>query len=931
MFGVTGMDEVDDDSNRPWYHERLRDLELEGWVIDSIEEYLAEDEDLASERLVYVDFVVELAQELLERTGYLGDSVDHRSLNQSELWEQELRNPMNAERVLIEYQDWAKDWRPWELVLHGAEEEWRGAGQEEAYASFLARFDALDVSSLPSTVIVSPLLVSPADVDEINQALSLLEEDEHRQRTAISNAAALLNDAGFNVGNIESMTIIEGLDWIAKLHDLHDLHEELRLLIIERIRLFDPELADHHEQRRLALINQTSHSELRNFRVQIDAIADNLYQRLAKLNDVLNEWREKGIRFPHRDSVRPIELLEWETNLPEIEVSIQNHLSALERWNQIISLWGDGENSGAQDAGVLERTEQFIDHVDQLDQQWKHYELEAMMLVEQYEDVGLVMSDWSHEILRDPRSALQQLKKNEHRFKQRIDCIQDLLNLDTSFEGREDVDARIEVMKEIDVGLDVLQNTREMVVTLAKRGARHRRMLEQDWRQLVTQGKADDSIPTSSFTLQEFENEIGNIRRRGASISTSGVGVSLVAGEIHQRLKSRTRQELALLESSGWAVHQLLGEVETDLISTAQKINAFRQHVVSYPRLVRRLSSLPWQRDVTLALEIQEQLRDPTQLSSLAENIPLLSQHLASQRNENGTFVFEAWSPAPIRQTLMPVPESYIRHTMIPKDALGDAHEAMLEAMEPEIESHEALLELEEGGEIDVEPLEALKEEREERRNPLPEVVLEIKEEPLNEGSIELKKVQLAKLPAPVAKKVQKPGDTKSANPAIYTNLLQFLEAINLDELVDDLALNGADSLPNVRRQLAKHVGISPRDTRVDRMLRLALRLLPQGNTNDLIKSELLARIGGNTKTMKLWMRARLENRHSGSTDVFLGDAFDLGKALQRIPGPGFPISLASDEYELPDPDDVKQLEEEVKQLIVHMNLPSAGGIVVES
>ena len=190
------MDDVDDDSNSPWYLERLRDLELEGWVIDSIEEYLAEDEGLASERLVYVDFAVDLAQELLERTGYLGDSVDQRSMNQSELWEQELRNPMNAERILSEYSAWAKDWRPWELILHGAEEDWRDAGQEGEYASFLARFDALDVSSLPSTAIISPLLASPVDVDEINQALSMLEEDEHRQRTAITNAATLRHLTG---------------------------------------------------------------------------------------------------------------------------------------------------------------------------------------------------------------------------------------------------------------------------------------------------------------------------------------------------------------------------------------------------------------------------------------------------------------------------------------------------------------------------------------------------------------------------------------------------------------------------------------------------------------------------------------------------------------------------------------------------------------
>ena len=267
-------------------------------------------------------------------------------------------------------------------------------------------------------------------------------------------------------------------------------------------------------------------------------------------------------------------------------------------------------------------------------------------------------------------------------------------------------------MKELDVDLDVLQNTREMIDTLAKRGARHRRMLEQDWRQLVAQGKADDSIPTSSFTLQEFEDEIANIRRLGTSVSASGVGVSLVAGEIHQRLKARTRQELTILESSGWAVQQLLREVETDLISAAQKINAIRRMLISILVLVRRLSSLPWHRDVTLALEIQEQLRDPTQLSSLAEKIPLLSQHLASQKSENETFVFEAWSPAPIRQTLMPVPESYTRHTMIPKDALGDAHEAMLEAMEPEIESHEPEIEI---AKPEVEPVEVMEQQKEEK------------------------------------------------------------------------------------------------------------------------------------------------------------------------------------------------------------------------
>ncbi|MDC3290291.1 hypothetical protein OAU85_00480 [Candidatus Poseidoniaceae archaeon] len=119
------MDDVDDKFESPWYAQRIHDLSLEGWVVDSIEAYLEEDVELASERIVYVDFAVDLAQELLERTGYLGESVNARSMEQSDVWERELRDPMNAERVLDEYNAWAKEWRPWELELNRGLLAWR--------------------------------------------------------------------------------------------------------------------------------------------------------------------------------------------------------------------------------------------------------------------------------------------------------------------------------------------------------------------------------------------------------------------------------------------------------------------------------------------------------------------------------------------------------------------------------------------------------------------------------------------------------------------------------------------------------------------------------------------------------------------------------------------------------------------------------------
>ena len=174
------MSENSDDENRPWYYERLQDLHHDGWNITSIEDFLSENEDLASERIVYTDFVVELAQELLERTGYLGESVDSRSLELSRTWEEELRDPMNAERVLEEYRQWAREWRPWELELHRGEGLWIAAGYEEEFASILSRFDFLDASSLPSAKIISPILHDPENYDEIIGSLSTIEQDEKR-------------------------------------------------------------------------------------------------------------------------------------------------------------------------------------------------------------------------------------------------------------------------------------------------------------------------------------------------------------------------------------------------------------------------------------------------------------------------------------------------------------------------------------------------------------------------------------------------------------------------------------------------------------------------------------------------------------------------------------------------------------------------------
>ena len=906
--------------DRPWYFDLLMELDAEGWITANVEDYLGADETIGSERLLYLEYALELARSLQERTSYLGRSADERSAEFVEAWTAELNDPMNAERVFEEYEAWAKEWRPWEPALYRSEEDWRDGGLEEEHAALLARFDNLDPSSKPSTIVILPLLTYPAEADAIERALGTIEEDEARQRSTIDKAANMLEREGYDIGGIRQMDILGGLDNVSRLHDLHDVHEDLRLLITEQIAPFDSELAAHHERRRVGLIEQGPSADIGGLRIQITAIADNLHQRMAMMNDLLNTWRSKGIRFPHADGVRPSELLEWEANLPEIEATLNQHLAALERWQSMVNVWPDEAEKATPMAGLLENTEAFIDFVDDLDQRWKRLELECIGRIEGFEHAGLSMDAWHEEVQANPKAALARLKQEAGVLQQRVDLLEQLSRLDTSFEGAEDVAQRADVLRELDVGREVIEDTVRFIEHHARRGARHRRMLEHDWRDLVAQGKAGDSTATSAFTLAAFEKEIAHVRVYGTSIASTSTGASMIAGEVHERLKARFEQELAVLAAAGWSVEKLRSIASEDTVAASRKLNAARPYIEEHPRLVRRLTSLPWDRDIALALDIEASMRDPLKIGVLGDRVAGYAQHLAGRPCEDETFEITPWMPKPPRKTLLPVPEHGARPTMVPVDALGDAHEAMLNAMEGS-EDDDGVSRLHSSG---VQPSIVRPNEV---AAPKPALKAQPTLPPISPPVQPAKEAM--KQPAKEMNQPAMPqkNEDVSINDDVGASLASFLKAIDLDELSVRVEMEGAEAVKDVRRRLAQHVGIEPRDTRIDRFLRLSLRLMPQGDDDDEMRAHLLGLLGENTTKIKRWMRTRLEHRHSGSSENFLDDAVRLGEALNRIPGPGFSIPLSADTKVLPNVDDLPQLQNEVARIVAQMNPASAGGI----
>ena len=895
------------ESNSSWFSDSIEIWANMGWEVSGIEQYLSENSDTATEALLRVEYLVNLSSDLRDRLNF--DWLGKNELFSQ--WLNELQDPMKGEIILQEYEEWAKSNRPWELILVQNRSEWDAVRKGEEMLLFLARCDSLDPSSHPQLSVLIPMFKSPDMAVKIDHELSILEQNEARQKRTIFASVELLKEQGYDAEYIIDLPMIEALEEIAEKQRMHTEYELLRLQIIDKLSPFDDKIAEDYEKHRLALIGRSTEQDLIDLKSKISSISDDLHQRLSDVNDQIFAWREKGIIFSHDEVIRPDELMQWETNLPELENSVSKHLHWLERYRKLVEIWPD-ENEGHNYLGYLENTEDLIDVVENLLQKSRQSELESLSIIERFQNLGLVLDGYQTLIQNNPKNALDEIKQSQDLWQQRVDCIEKLLDIDTSFEGEQIINKRISLLREIDAGPDIIEDTILMIENSSRRRARHRRMLESDLLDLIKQGKASEDTISSRFNLLEFENFLAHSRKFGTSNNASLTGNSAITSTISERLEVKLSNELSQYQNAGWYVNHLLDQLENNPIEVAKILANVRPLISNHDSLRRRLTALPWSRDVKLAIQVQEELQDPLKLSQLASNIPTFMKHLSSMDVEDSEFTFVAWKPKPIRKTLLPIPESI----QDPKDTLEDAHEAILDAMDEQSKIKE------EAEEVEDEPKVIEKEQVIQKS--------EIKENPpvdleLNSQPVELK---------PKLETVDQFNDDSMVE-LIEDGLLEeysrFLLALGLSDVASNILDGKSKPIDQIRKSIAPYVGVEPRDMRIDRMLRIALRLIPKGEQKDQHRKAMLTKIISALQKYKKWMKARLESRHSSAKGNFLEDAKNLGIALNRIPGPGFAVPLTKDEKSLPNSADIESLFGEVETLINSMDIPSASGVVVEA
>ena len=262
-----------------------------------------------------------------------------------------------------------------------------------------------------------------------------------------------------------------------------------------------------------------------------------------------------------------------------------------------------------------------------------------------------------------------------------------------------------------------------------------------------------------------------------------------------------------------------------------------------------------------------------------------------------------------------------------------DNEELSEEVYDDSIPLPEQITEMEEE-EIIEEPLmmgidnEELFEEVDDDSIPLSEPITEGDDKPLPELPFG-KEVKEDTTPLPVLEPILEENNASEVDieglQLVVTPINLLFNNLGLGSIPENIEI---EDLDKIRFDLAANVGIVPRDTRVDRLLRLALRLIPRGAETDLkSRAGLIQLLAVSAKNLDKWTDLRLTARGSAGKGKLLIDSRKLGKILNRIPGPGVSIPLKKDVESLSSSNNLNGLATEVGNLCNITNLDSDSGV----
>ena len=920
--------------------ERVEKWEEAGLIVSDLKQIIQDSENI-SELIIDLEILVQKSSELQKRIASLPENLQPEMVSS---WQTDILNPLNFEKISGDYLSWAKEHRIWEITMFNSLDKWLDLSLESEYDEILARLDVLDVSSQATIRPFTKKLSNPSLFSEIEKMLELAENSEQKQRETIRIALKGLAKSGIQTKDLENLPLMEAISEVEKLQSYSEISEKLKLIVKDRIQPFDEELAVLYVKKIDDRIHQKPEN-LEDLFEELYAVVDNFEDRLNKMNSILIDWKQKGVFFENKSRISKSELVHWEGNLEKTSEIIDSQLLAIEQGNIFEKLWPAESTRLSELRGNLDKVEEYNLELNNLKQMWKEYELKLSSLIQKWQFYGIDMKRWENRSDQEPRLAYNLLLKQEHVYKKIANLIEELEGMDVSFEGQDEVAKRLEFIRTQDLNLQEVELLGEWVQTQLRRRARHREMLEKEWKGLHRNGILSSDANTLDWTLAEFEEMIAR-GQKGELMPELGFASK---SNKHSRMKRNAEAQITRWKAEGWDVSGLENLLSTSVEEVARALVRIRANVEDYPSLRRRLQMLPWQKNRDLALKIEQMSARPDELGELKSKFSTWVKTLATSPHSDEKYEISLFSAKTGRMTLLPMTEEVSetqneevilveKHDVIDvtldeinSDQRGELEEEI--EVEQEFESEESHVDSNEN-EFSL-PLEELEtnEDTYDRgtQAELAEEELEIKETDILDSDVvendieeTFEDIKSNDLEVKSLISVNQ-SDDSTINQEHLNSVSLFLNKIGLDEISSKVSDD--DFLKVARRGLASMVGIEPRDSRVDRLLRLSLRLLPDGNPEDEKRMTILNALIPAIEIHHTWTKKRLQARRGQGTGDYLHDSALLGTALERIPGPGLFVPLSRDEFDMPASDNLPELSKVALELAQTMSLPTAGGI----
>ena len=848
-----------------------------------------------------VDFIIEkLNDEALDNSAIFLDAknqikkarflqkeiVKLTSIKEKTDWMEKIWSLEDIDNTILEWRDWCRLHRPWKYAADLYVDEWKNAGQQKILNQFVKKMDAFDDSTKRNLNALFPLLEHPRNIDDLDAMITDLELSENKKKAMINSMVEEMSNFGYDVSQFATADIEQSFVLLEDIERLHEKRQRVQHLIKLHILPFDASLAD-----RLIGDNESTME-------QVMAMGESFSKRLIEMNERIQSWREKGISLHPGEKIYPHELLDWEAEIPEIEIMAQSQYDTKIQWDRFKKIWPEKASSIQPDVEDLQESEKLIQAVESMELWHKSKELDFLDLVEKWKVKGFIMDFWLEQGKENLQDALTDLTMKDEEYSLAYSIIGQWHSLDFSVSKSHELGQIESTILQSIPNREQLNDFQKNMEIHAKRTIRHRKLLEAEWRMLKTKfGMAETD--THRFNLAEFESFISQNQKQ--MNQNSGI----------DRLSLRILKLIEEWALRGFNTDGLQKMSKVDEAELRAQFSSITSQVKQHHLLRKRLSVLPWNRSEKLFEEVNDELQRPERLSYIERTLKNYALELSKLPENNVEKSRELWKPKPILSRIAPANSKI----STPQD---DALEAILEAMETDE------VELESSHTENHPPEQKIIITPNTESNDRNKTPIDNKESRVSVEYIP-KKTEPKPSKQPLSEEFINPDSTPSqVNKSVSetstsdnTSIKLFFQAIGLEE--EELISN------NVKRSIGVQIGASPRDMRIDRMLRLFLRIIDIESQQ--LQKKLIHNLIKSANSIKKWTRNRLSARHQPSTGNLLLDAKVLGEVLHRIPGPGLVVPLEKDELPLPSAKDLHELEATVQSFAAMAQIPSTGGI----